>query len=168
MKHQALSITRTTYIVTIGFYTRSISFSEFTMKFSAIIPLLAWSASAAVITPDSDTATLVRRDSYTCNSSNFPSNPSDCNALYSDIESGTAYANLETANPRTLRYGTCFVSWSDNVVGNSRDLLPYINNLRNTCIFGQSKSGIVKDVHLYGQSKATAICLSSRGTGCRN
>lgn len=138
------------------------------MKFNSIIPLLAWSASAAAIKPDSDALVLGRRDTLTCHSSHYPSNPADCNGLYDDIESGTVYANLETASPRTLRRGTCFVSWSDNVVGNSRDLLPYINNLRNTCIFGQRKSGIVKDVHLYGQSKATAICLSNRGTGCSN
>lgn len=138
------------------------------MKFNAIIPLLAWSASAAVVKPDSDTTVIGRRDTYSCDSSHYPSTPTDCNGLYDDISSGTAFANLETANPRTLRRGTCFVSWSDNIVGNSRDLLPYIDNLRNTCVFGQHKSGIVKDVHLYGQSQATAICLSNRGTGCEN
>lgn len=139
------------------------------MKFNTIITLLAVSASAsaAVIQPESDSP-LTRRDTLTCNSGHYPSNPDDCNGLYSDIQDGVAFANLETANPRTLRRGTCFVSWSNNVVGNSRDLLPYINTMKDTCVFGQGKSGIIKDVHLHGQSQATAICLSNRGTGCSN
>ncbi|KAJ2973381.1 hypothetical protein NQ176_g6643 [Zarea fungicola] len=134
------------------------------LRVIALTALSAWTASAAVLKQDT---ALEKRDDYACNSAHAPGNPSDCDNLYNDIASGTAFANLQTANPRTLRNGSCFVSWSNNVVGASQDLLPYISALKNGCT-SQHESGIVKNVHLYGQSQATAICLSNRGTGCEN
>ncbi|KAJ2981869.1 hypothetical protein NQ176_g1751 [Zarea fungicola] len=128
-----------------------------------ITALLAWSASAAAVV---DTKVLETRDNYYCGSAHVPST-NDCNELYNAIQSGTAYANLQSASPRTLRSENCFVSWSNNVVGNSLDLLPYVGNLINSCVYG-GKSGIVKNVHLYNQGEATAICVSNRGTGCEN
>lgn len=133
------------------------------LRITTLTALLTVSASAAAV---ADTTVLKARDSYTCNKSHVP-NANDCVNLYNDIQSGAAYANLETAKPRTLRRENCFVSWSNNVVGTSLDLLPYVGNLINSCVYG-GKSGIVKGVRLYNQGTATAICVSNRGTGCEN
>ncbi|KAM7219746.1 hypothetical protein V8F06_004780 [Rhypophila decipiens] len=144
------------------------------MKFHAILTFLACTASATaavinpVSSPEDAASVLFRRDSLTCNTSNVPGSADDCDRLYDDIRDGIAYANLETANPRTIRYNSCFVSWSDNVVGHSIDLLPYINTMKTTCVRNQRRSGIIKGVRLHNQNKQFAICLSSRGTGCKN
>ncbi|KAJ3488080.1 hypothetical protein NLG97_g6263 [Lecanicillium saksenae] len=126
---------------------------------------LAWSSSAAAV---GDNEALDKRaPTYYCGSGNVPSS-GDCDTLYNNILSGATFANLETADPRSLRHQGCFVSWSDNVVGNARDLLPYIRTLKDECVKKKKQSGIVKDVHLQDQAKGTAICVSNRGTNCHN
>ncbi|KAK4212272.1 hypothetical protein QBC37DRAFT_288442 [Rhypophila decipiens] len=144
------------------------------MKFNAIISLLACTASATAAAINSASSSddavpvLFRRETLLCNESNVPGNLDDCDRLFQDIQWGVVHANLQTGSPRTLRYNSCFVSWSNNVVGNAGDLLEYMDRMRTTCLRSQSKSGIIKGVHLHGGISAIAICLSSRGTGCSN
>ena len=122
--------------------------------------LLAWSASAAVIEPEK------RADDLECDRDHAPSS-GDCRTLLNRIISNQEQKNLQTS-PRNIRYNSCYVSWSNYVVGSAQELVPYISRMINTCQSGQDQSSIIKNVSILGQQQQTAICLSNRASGCSN
>lgn len=115
----------------------------------------------------STTATATpRTDDLECDKDYAPSR-SDCQVLLDRIISNEYQKNLQSS-PRNIRYNSCFVSWSDYVVGSAQELVPYINRIATACQNGQNQSGIIKNVNILDQQKKTAICLSNRGSGCHN
>jgi hypothetical protein len=122
--------------------------------------LLVWSASAGVIEPEK------RADDLECDGDHAP-NRSDCQTLLDRIISNQSQKNLQTS-PRDISYNSCYVSWSNYVVGSAQELVPYIQRIISTCQNGQNQSGIIKNVSILGQQQSTAICLSNRASGCSN
>ncbi|KAM7202584.1 hypothetical protein V8F20_004373 [Naviculisporaceae sp. PSN 640] len=130
--------------------------------------ILAWSASAAVIdtSAQSENLAIKRADDLECDYDHAP-NRNDCQTLLNRIISGQAQHNLQ-ASPRNIQYSSCYVSWSDYVVGSAQELVPYIQRMISSCQSGQDRSGIIKNVSILGQQKKVAICLSNRASGCSN
>lgn len=128
---------------------------------------MRYSIIATALTAVSAASVSVRSDDLECSGSHAP-NPSDCNTLLDRIISGQAPHNLQNS-PRSIRYGSCYVSWANYVVGSEQDLVPYVARMISVCQNnGQKESGIIKNVNILNQSKNTAICLSNRATGCSN
>lgn len=125
-----------------------------------VIAMWAWSTSASVIQPEK------RADDLECDRDYAP-NRNDCQVLLDRITSNQYQKNLQSS-PRNIRYNSCYVSWSNYVVGSAQELVPYISRMINTCQNGQNQSGIIKNVSILGQQQKTAICLSNRGSGCSN
>ncbi|RYP70588.1 hypothetical protein DL771_005407 [Monosporascus sp. 5C6A] len=125
-----------------------------------VFAFLVWSTSAAVIEPE------MLADDLECDGDHAP-NRNDCQTLLDRIISNQYQKNLQTS-PRHIGHNSCFVSWSNYVVGSAQELVPYINRMINACQNGQNQSGIIKNVSILGQQQKTAICLSNRSSGCRN
>ncbi|KAM7219745.1 hypothetical protein V8F06_004779 [Rhypophila decipiens] len=132
-----------------------------------IIPaILTWSASAAVIDSSPNNMNLKRADDLECDYDHAP-NRDDCAVLKNRIATGQFQKSLES-KPREIRYNSCYVSWSDYVVGTAQDLVPYIGRIQTVCQSNINRSGIIKNVNILGQQKKCAVCLSNRGSGCSN
>ncbi|KAJ2973383.1 hypothetical protein NQ176_g6641 [Zarea fungicola] len=129
-----------------------------------IFVLMAWSTSASVIKPDASLAE--RADDLECDRDHAP-NPSDCQTLLNRVISNQDQHNLQQG-PRNMNWGSCYVSWSNYVVGSAQELVPHMSRMINTCMGGSWQSGIIKNVNILGQSQSTAICLSNRASGCEN
>lgn len=134
---------------------------------------LAWSASAAVIDVNSSgpkmediNITIKRADDLECDNDHAPSR-GDCQTLLNLIISNQLQHNLQSS-PRNIKFNSCYVSWSDYVVGSAEELVPYIQRMIDSCQNGQDRSGIIKNVSILGQQKKVAICLSNRASGCSN
>ncbi|KAK4212271.1 hypothetical protein QBC37DRAFT_288422 [Rhypophila decipiens] len=129
--------------------------------------LLAWPASAAAMDSSPENNMISKRvEDLECDIDHAP-NRDDCEELKNRIQANMIQKSLQSS-PRYIVYNSCYVSWSDAIVGQAPNLLPYIIRIQSNCQNNIDRSGIIKNISILGQLQKCAVCLSNRATGCSN